>query len=303
MLSKEDRDIIFKIGRYKHKKMKEMNLSYEEFLEYERQKAKEKTLKEKIGYREFNKMKELGLNYEQYKQYCKEQKFKKYEKKREKDKIRFRTIRYIERYCDLKMRCQVCNSKEDIEIHHPNYNDYLKVNILCKEHHRALHNFELIPPSIIDLEEVAVRERPQKEKQNYIKQNIKNIRQDILEKGFSYKKLSDKYQVSDGTIKRYLSKEKDWLILNEKLKGAGKKANCFVHSKHKDNLIQKYRLNNNLTVKELSKMTGIPSSTIAAIENGRTRLSSIKPKTKQKLDFILTPQPDTKKGDEKTWKK
>ena len=81
MLPKEDRKIISKIGRYKYNKMRSMNLSYEEFLEYEKKKEKEKKIKERIGYREYNKMKELKLNYEEYKQYQKEQKLKKYERK------------------------------------------------------------------------------------------------------------------------------------------------------------------------------------------------------------------------------
>ena len=112
MLPKEDREIISKIGRYNYNKMKQSNMTLEEFQEYQKRVQEERKLKEKIGYRDYNKMKQLGLNYEEYKQYQKEQKFKKYEKKREKDKIRFKTIRYIERYCNLEMKCQICETKK-----------------------------------------------------------------------------------------------------------------------------------------------------------------------------------------------
>lgn len=77
------------------------------------------------------------------------------EKKHEKDKIRFRTIRYLERNCNIERKCQICG--EWAEIHHPNYKDNLKINFLCKKHHVALHNFELIPPPIIDLEEISIK--------------------------------------------------------------------------------------------------------------------------------------------------
>ena len=288
MLAKEDRKIISKIGRYKYKKMKEMNLSFEEFLEYEKKKEQEKKTKKQIGYREYNKMKELELNYEEYKQYKKEQKFKKYERKREKDKIRFKTIRYIERYCNLKMKCQICKTEEDIQIHHPNYNDYLKVNILCREHHTALHNFELVPPKIINLEKIAIRRQPQKEKNEYVETHIKNIKEDIVKNGYSYKELEEKYQISRECIKKHLEKENEWKILENNLKEVGKKKANTCNLKHLNNPLQKYRIENNLTAKELSIITKIPVPTIRAIECGKTDLSKIKPFTKQKLNFLLT---------------
>lgn len=288
MLAKEDRKIISKIGRYKYKKMKEMNLSFEEFLEYEKKKEQEKKTKKQIGYREYNKIKELELNYEEYKQYKKEQKFKKYERKREKDKIRFKTIRYIERYCNLKMKCQICKTEEDIQIHHPNYNDYLKVNILCREHHTALHNFELVPPKIINLEKIAIRRQPQKEKNEYVETHIKNIKEDIVKNGYSYKELEEKYQISRECIKKHLEKENEWKILENNLKEVGKKKANTCNLKHLNNPLQKYRIENNLTAKELSIITKIPVPTIRAIECGKTDLSKIKPFTKQKLNFLLT---------------
>lgn len=286
MLAKEDRKIISKIGRYKYNKMKEMNLSFEEFLEYEKKKEQEKKTKKQIGYREYNKMKELELNNEEYKQYKKEQKLKKYERKREKDKIRFKTIRYIERYCNLKMKCQICKTEEDIQIHHPNYNDYLKVNILCREHHTALHNFELVPPQIINLEEIAVKKQPQKEKQIYIEKHIQNIKKDIVENGFLYKNLENKYQISSGTIKRHLEKENDWKTINTKLKENEKKNKLLQNLKYKTNPIQKYRIENNLSIKEFSKATGIAIPTIRKLENGQTDLTKIRESTRKRLKVL-----------------
>lgn len=286
MLSKDEKEIISKIGKYKYRKMKELGLSYEEFSQYEKGKKEEKKLKEKIGYKEYNKMKELGLNYEEYKKYQKEQTLKKYEKKREKDKIRTRTIRYIERYCNLEMKCQICNTTNKIQIHHPNYNDYLKINLLCIKHHNQLHNFELIPPEIIDLENIVIKKPPQKEKQEYIKNNIENIKQDILEKKYTYKQLSEKYKIDSGTIKRHLEKEKDWTILESILNKSGEDKKRFCNLKHQDNLLQKYRIENNLTTKELSNITNIPVATIRAIESGRTDIRKIKQITKKRLEKL-----------------
>ncbi len=289
MLPKEERELIIVAGRYTYCKMKELELplTIESYKKYLEEKLKEKRLKKKIGYREYNKMKELGLNYEEYKQYKKQQTLKKYEKKREKDKIRFRTIRYIERYCDLEMKCQICNTSERIQIHHPNYNDYLKINLLCVKHHNKLHNFELVPPTVIDLEEISIRKPAKKEKQDYITKNINDIKQDILENGFTYKELVSKYQISNGTIRRYLEKEKNWDILENKLKESTEKKRKFCNLKHQDNILQRYRIENNLTTKEFSDIAQIPIPTIRAIECGKTDIKKVKAHTKQKLKNIL----------------
>lgn len=194
MISLEDNQIIKQIGRYNFNKMKELNMTLEEFKKYRDEKKKENALKRKIGYKKYYKLKAFNMtvtqieeyllqekrdkelkkqvgyrvfedikksnakSIEEYENYKRKQKrIKQQEKsykqiqKREKDKIRFRTIRYIERKCDIERKCQICGEKA--EIHHPNYKDYLKINFLCKKHHVALHNFELIPPPIINLEE------------------------------------------------------------------------------------------------------------------------------------------------------
>lgn len=276
-----------KMGQYEYKKMKNLGLNYSEYQEYKKNKEQEKILKQKIGYKDFNRMKKLGLNYEQYKQFKKEQKFKKYEKSREKNKTRYKTIRYIERYCNLEMKCQICNAKKNVQIHHPNYKDYLKINLLCIKHHNALHRFELIPPPVINLEEIAIAKPIQKEKMEYIKSQMMNIKNDIMKNKYTYSQLSEKYGIAGGTIKRHLEKDKDWDILKDILYKSGKRKMSMRQSNNKANPLQKYRIENNLTVKELSEIIQIPAATITAIENNRTNINKVKSKTKQKLKKIL----------------
>lgn len=281
------------LGQYKFRKMKQLGLSYEEFLQYEKDKEEEKKLKDKIGYADFNKMKELGFSYEEYKQFQKEQKLKKYEKKREKDKVRFKTIRYVERYCDLKMKCQICNTNKDLEIHHPNYNDYLKINLLCKKHHNQLHNFELVPPEIIDLEKNS-KKPPQQEKQEQIKMQTENMKIDILENNYTYNDLSNKYKIESSTIKRYLQKQMDWKMLEQKLKENRKRKSVIKANSNKNNPLIEYKKKYNLTSKEISEVTGISLPTIRAIETGKTKIENITERTKQKLNILNKTQLDTK---------
>lgn len=296
MLPKKDRELIMLAGRYMYYKMKDLGLplTIESYNQYLDERAKEKRLKKKMGYSNFCQMKELGLDYEEYKQYQKEQKLKKYERKREKDKVRFKTIRYIERYCNLEMKCQICNTEEKIQIHHPNYNDYLKINILCKEHHNQLHRFELVPPQIIDLEKIAVKRPALKERQKYVQSQVDNIKEDVLKNGYTYKKLADKYQISSGTIKRYLEKDKDWEIIHKNLEEAKQRNIHMCKMKHQDNLIQKYRIEHNLSIEELSRITHIPIPTLRAIECGKTKIENITKKNKIKLQILNKTQLDTK---------
>jgi len=70
----------------------------------------------------------------------------------EKGKIRSKTLKYFNKYCDLERKCQICGAKA--EIHHPNYKDYLKINLLCRKHHTDVHKFRIAQPSLIDLENV-----------------------------------------------------------------------------------------------------------------------------------------------------
>lgn len=286
MLSKNERELIKKIGRYKYNKIKELNLplTYEGYIAYENEKKKQQKLKKKMGYRQYNKMKELGFNYGEYKQYKKEQKFKKYARKREKDKIRFKTIRFIERYCNLEMKCQICGEKA--EIHHPNYNDYLKINLLCKKHHTMIHKFELIPPQVINLEEIKVKEPPAKEKKEYIEEKMKDIKIDILENGFSCSELEKKYKISRSAIKHHLMKQEDYKELDKELKNIAKRKRIIKKNTHKDNPFILYKLKYNLTSKEISQITNIPLPTIRAIETGKTKIENIKESTREKLNIL-----------------
>lgn len=72
---------------------------------------------------------------------------------KEKNKIRCRTIIFLQRYCNIKKECQVCGTTDNVQIHHQNYNDYLKINLLCRKHHYDVHNDLIQAPKIINLSE------------------------------------------------------------------------------------------------------------------------------------------------------
>lgn len=112
----------------------------------------------KIGNNIYYQMKKKGYTLDKggYEQFKKDKLFDKEQRtlrRTGKNRTRWKTYRYIERHCNLEMKCQICETTKNVEIHHPNYNDYLKINLLCKKHHTDLHNFELIPPIVINLED------------------------------------------------------------------------------------------------------------------------------------------------------
>ncbi len=252
MLPKEDREIIAKIGRYK-----------------------------------YNKMKEAGFNnFDDYARFRQETKLQNKKKYTEKNRIRFRTIRYVQRYCDLEMKCQIC--EKEAEIHHPNYNDYLKINLLCKKHHTQLHNFELVPPEIIDLEKIAIKNPPQKAKQQYIQSQIEAIKTDILTNNFNYKKIKEKYGIDPQTLKRYLLKQPDYEKLDIKLKENGKIHQMIRSNSNLENPLLIYKQKYKLTSQKIAKITGIPLPTIRAIECGKTKIENVRNITKQKLLKLTT---------------
>lgn len=120
--------------------------------------AEQQILILKIGRYAYDKMRERGyeLTNQGYKKFKEDNLYEKKQKqllRTGKNRVRWKTYRYIERHCNLEMKCQICGTTENVEIHHPNYNDYLKINLLCKKHHTDLHNFELIPPMVINLED------------------------------------------------------------------------------------------------------------------------------------------------------
>ncbi len=184
------------------------------------------------------------------------------------------------------MKCQVCNTKENIQVHHPNYNDYLKVNLLCKKHHDELHRFELIPPLAIDLEKIAVRKPPQQEKTEYINEKINEIINDALKNNLTYEDLSKKYEISRSTLKTYFIKQKNWEEIKIKMQENTKKSKIERKNTHKNNPLLNYKKEHNLTSREISEITNIPLPTIRAIEIGKTKLENIKELTKQKLKKI-----------------
>lgn len=124
-------------------------------------------------------------------------------KRQEKDRIRFRTIRYLERYCNIEKKCQICGEKA--EIHHTDYKNYLKVNLLCKKHHVLLHKGELITPPIIDLEKIAIKKQIKTNKKQLVQENINKIKNDILENGKTFYDITKEYKTTPGTIKQFLN--------------------------------------------------------------------------------------------------
>lgn len=139
------------LGDYKYYKFKALGMTVIQIKDHLINEEKNKQIIKKIGYRNYHKLVSSGAKtIEEYEKLKEKEKEVKKCVRDEKNKIRYKTIRYIERYCDIERKCQICGEKA--EIHHPNYKEYLKVNFLCKKHHTDLHNFELIPPEVIDLE-------------------------------------------------------------------------------------------------------------------------------------------------------
>ncbi len=293
MLPKEQRELIKLIGRYKFNKLKDLGipLSVESYKQYEEEQKKQQRLKKRLGYSRYYRMQGLGLSYKDFLEYEQKEKIQnsvnKKDRKREKDKIRFKTIRYLERYCDLEKKCQICETTQNVEIHHPNYKDYLKVNLLCKKHHTALHNFELIPPKIIDLEEIATVKLQLKEKQDYINENMNEMKKDVIKNGFTYRDLQKKYEISDSTIRNYFMQDQDYEILSNALKKNKKIKLIFKNKDNPLNPLLKYKLQNNLSTAELAKIVDIPVPTLRAIESGKTNLNKVSFKTKRKLKKII----------------
>ena len=192
------------------------------------------------------------------------------------------------------MKCQICGEKA--QIHHPNYNDYLKINLLCKKHHIALHNFELVPPPIIDLEKIRIKNSPAEEKKKYIEKQMQNMKIDIQKNEFSCRELAKKYEIAESTIRFYLLQQEDYQELKKKLKSNAKKKQIMRRDIHKGNPLLPYKDKYNLTSKEIAQVTNIPLPTIRAIEIGKTNINNITPKTRQKLSILMNEEIMKKKG-------
>jgi hypothetical protein len=66
------------------------------------------------------------------------------EEQKFKDKIRKITWKAIEAGILVRMPCEVCETINDVQAHHDDYNKPLDVRWLCRKHHREHHNNEKI---------------------------------------------------------------------------------------------------------------------------------------------------------------
>lgn len=76
-----------------------------------------------------------------------------------KDRIRWQTNRFVERYCDFDPICQICGDDNYIQYHHTDYAQPYKINILCRNCHAKVHNNNLISPVLIDLQAIAIKDK------------------------------------------------------------------------------------------------------------------------------------------------
>ena len=138
---------------------------------------------------------------------------------KEKNRIRWRTIRYLERYCEIEKKCQICGTLENIQIHHPNYNDYLKINLLCRKHHYEVHNNLIQAPKTINLVEKSNKNsNKDKNKKTYKKKQAKSVKlkwyesskwNDLPNKEIVLKRLlQENNMLSDMNIKRVDTEKK-----------------------------------------------------------------------------------------------
>lgn len=64
------------------------------------------------------------------------------EEERRRDRARSYAGTYMRRGLLTKQPCRVCGDPNS-QMHHPDYNDPLRVEWLCKKHHRDLHDWPL----------------------------------------------------------------------------------------------------------------------------------------------------------------
>lgn len=139
------------IGEYYYKKVKNGEISEKEAID----KINESKIKKFIGYKQYREMKKMNLNLKEYINYItqrNEEKVKHIYEEIEKDRIRNKTKIFFNKYCkNIERKCQICNNPK-IELHHIDYNDYLKINMLCTKHHKELHKGIIENVEIIHLE-------------------------------------------------------------------------------------------------------------------------------------------------------
>lgn len=150
MLNNEEKILRDTMGTKNYYEMKNLNMGYEEYGDF----LKRKKIIKKFGTTIYNKAINSDMSIEEY--ILKLAIDKEIEKKIKKENInkknnaRWNTNIYFKRYCNIPRICQICG-KENAELHHQDYNDYLKINLLCEKHHGEAHKFKLIMPPIINL--------------------------------------------------------------------------------------------------------------------------------------------------------
>lgn len=61
------------------------------------------------------------------------------EEQKFKDAVRKATMHQVKKGLLIKMPCEVCNTEEDVQAHHDDYNKPFDVRWLCRTHHREHH--------------------------------------------------------------------------------------------------------------------------------------------------------------------
>lgn len=140
------------ISKYYYKKYKNAEMSEEEINNMLNQKA----YKNFLGNSAYKEMISLNMDLKEYIDYI----TLKYNKKLEKlkyrsfqQKVRKKTNYFINKYCNIDKKCQICGKKA--EIHHVDYNEYLLINLLCKKHHDKIHKDKKIKVPTLDLRKYA----------------------------------------------------------------------------------------------------------------------------------------------------
>lgn len=74
MTEEQKKEIMNQIGKYNFYKMKELNMSLEEFQKYQSNKNREMALKKKIGYKKYYELEAFNMTIEQMEEYIEQKK-------------------------------------------------------------------------------------------------------------------------------------------------------------------------------------------------------------------------------------
>lgn len=181
-------------------------------------------------------------------------------------KLQWKTYRFIERYTNLERKCQLCGEKAKIICS----DEFLVINLLCTNC-RKRYKGKDIPK--IPVKAYMIKEPPHQITQKRF-ENYKDIILEEIENGATCPELSEKYRIVPYKIYGIDGAK-------EKLRENAKKKIQKNNNKYPENLMQKYRINNQLSIRELSVITGIPEITIRKIECGEFNIGN---KTRKRLD-------------------